>query len=127
MKKLLVSVAALCLVGGVFVGDALSEGANGDVEIINIKISPNTLVMRSPGTWVTVHADIPYSVVVGATVELNGIPAGLTKADDCGNLVAKFTQTEVKAIVAAPSATLTLTGTTVNGVDFAGTDTISVK
>ena len=128
MKKLLVaSIAALCLVSGLVVGEALSAGTASDVEAVTIKISPGTLALRSTGTWVTVHADIPYSQVVGSTVELEGIAAALTKADDCGDLVAKFHQADVKAIVAPPSATLTLTGMTVAGTPFAGTDTIRVK
>ncbi len=93
---------------------------------VDIMVSPSTLYLESEGTWVTVHADIPYGAVVSASVELNGIAVDWTKADNQGDLVAKFELDTVKGIVAPPSATLTLSGTTIDGSTFSGTDTVKV-
>ena len=98
---------------------------------ITIQIAPHTLVLKSPGIWVTVHADILYSTVDRTSVCLdNGfsyIPAFSTKRDDCGNLVAKFLIDDIKAIVSPPKQTLKLTGLTKDGAAFFGEDTMTVK
>ena len=94
---------------------------------ITITIAPNTLVLGLQGTWVTVHTNIPYSSVQGSSVVLEEIPAASTFADNRGNLVAKFNQDEVEAIVAPPQETLTLTGTYDNGDLFSGSDSIVVQ
>jgi len=97
-------------------------------EEIAITISPHTLILGSDeGNWVTVHTDIPLSAVACGTLELNEIGVAWTKADALGNLVAKFRQADIKAIVSPPQATLTLTGETNSGVPFTGSDTIQVK
>ncbi|MBN1424137.1 hypothetical protein JXA88_06240 [Candidatus Fermentibacteria bacterium] len=93
---------------------------------VDVRISPSTIVIGAPGDWVTAHADIPYSSVNTATVALDGIPAAWTKADARGNLVAKFARADVEAIVAPPSAVLTLAGMTDDGVPFAGSDLVTV-
>ena len=100
--------------------------ADTEQDIINIKIAPATLNLEFKGPWITVHTDIPFSEVKTDTVELDGIPVFSTFADDRGNLVAKFKSADVKAIVATPEATLTLTGKTLEGDSFAGSDTIRV-
>jgi hypothetical protein len=97
-----------------------------DIEIA-AKVSPNTIVLKSEGTLISVHTDIAYSAVDTASLTLNGIPVAWTKADDRGQLVAKFNQSDVKEIVAPPSATLELSGYTKSGESFSGTDTIAVK
>lgn len=93
---------------------------------IYLKLSPAALVIGGPGEWVTAHTDIAFSSVDGTSVALAGIEAVSVFADDRGQLVAKFRQADIEALVAPPSATLTLTGLTVDGVSFAGTDTIRV-
>ena len=40
---------------------------------IEIDVSPNVLNIQSNSTIVTVHTDIDYNLVVGATVFLNGV------------------------------------------------------
>lgn len=94
--------------------------------VLEIQISPATLVIASPGPWVTVHTNVPYSTVDGSTVELEGIPATSTFADDCGDLVAKFVRDDICAIVAPPEATLTLTGYKHDGEFISGSETIVV-
>jgi len=78
------------------------------------------------GQWLTIHADIPLGVVDTASVYVNGVAVDWTKADAQGNLVAKFCLDDVLAVIAPPSATLTLTGTTKLGATFSGTDTVKV-
>jgi hypothetical protein len=96
---------------------------------ITIAISPSVLNLDSQGTWVTVHAEIPYSTVVGASVTLDGLPVESTFADDRGELVAKFALAQVKDSLKSKvgsSVTLTLSGTTEDGGTFSGTDTVAV-
>jgi hypothetical protein len=99
----------------------------GDIVEVVIDVSPATLVLDSPGTWVTVHAEIALSEVDGTTVTLDGVTPDVVKADNRGELVAKFDRASIVAIVSPPEATLTLNGLTVSGVPFAGTDTITVQ
>jgi hypothetical protein len=93
---------------------------------ISIRIAPNSLVLGVEGTWVTVHTSVRYGSALNSTLELSGIPASLAYADDRGFLVVKFSQRAVEAIVAPPSATLTLTGLFNDGAPFYGTGTIKV-
>jgi hypothetical protein len=65
---------------------------------ITIRIAPETLNLRSEGTVVTVHTDVPYSDIDVYSVYLSGVPIKSWKADDQGNFVAKFSMDSVKAI-----------------------------
>jgi hypothetical protein len=84
------------------------------------------------GEVVTVHTNIAYSSVAGATVTLNGINIDWWKADNQGNFVAKFVMSEVKDLAKSGDLTvpgeneLTLVGTTTDGATFTGTQTITV-
>ena len=98
---------------------------------INIDVAPNVLNIASSGTVVTVHTDIAYSAVDGATVLLNDVPIAWWKSDSRGQFVAKFNMTEVETLVTAGvleegEITLKLTGETKLGVKFSGTQEISV-
>ena len=128
MKKAVGTLALFGLAAYLAIGSgALSEGASaGPVEEIGIVVSPNCLALDSKGTWVTVHADISYYAVAGATLSLNGIEVEWTKSDSRGDLVAKFCLDDVKDIVEPPSVTLVLEGETKDGVPFTGSDTVRV-
>ena len=93
----------------------------------SITVSPNTLVLSAPIRAVTVHSNIPCSLVNRDTVELNGIEPYLTFADNMGHLVAKFKDEEVKDIVEPGYETFTLTGTMLDGQPFAAMDVILVR
>ena len=94
---------------------------------IDVKVSPHVIALRSLATCVTVHTDIPLGQVDRQSVALNGVLPTLTKADLQGNLVAKFAAKDIKDIVAPPSVVLTLTGLTIDGLPFAGSDNVQVK
>ncbi len=94
---------------------------------IQIQASPATIVLSSLGGCVSIHADIAYSAVDRQSLELNGLKPYLVKADARGDLVAKFSLDEVKAIVAPPSTTLTLIGLTRAGEAFTGSDEVAVR
>ena len=94
---------------------------------VAIQVAPATLILGSPGTCVTVHAEISYSEVAPGTVALNGIPAESTFPDSRGELVAKFDRDSVEAIAAPPEVVLTLAGTAVSGTPFSGSETVAVK
>jgi hypothetical protein len=136
MKKMLAVVAVACLVVGLAYGPAFSARTgkvDPDVVGVPIYISPHTLVLDSAVTCVTVHADIPLSAVDTSSLQLNGLVPYAVFDDSRGLLVAKFYIAEVAAIVAPPSAKLTLTGMALNeegdefDVPFSGSDTIVVK
>jgi len=126
MGKALVGVVALGLLVGMLVGGVGVRQEALAAETVAIVVSPSTIYMGSLGEVVTVHAEIPYSTVDRATLYFNGIEVKSTFADSRGDLVVKFNLADVKAKIAPPSATLTLSGTTKDGVPFAGTDTIRV-
>ena len=111
---------------GVFAAMLLAADARGEELTVPIVISPSTINLQAAGTWVTVHADIDYSDVVGASVTLDGIPVKATFADNRGDLVAKFLVGDVRGIVKPGTAELTLCGTTRDGDTFSGTDTVKV-
>jgi len=94
---------------------------------IDITVSPNVINIASQSTVVTVHTNIAYGLVVGATVTLNDIEIDWWKSDDRGNFVAKFNAADVKGIVKpGETATLTLTGATIYKDTFTGTDSVKV-
>jgi len=100
---------------------------------IEISITPATLNLNEGVQEcddVTVHTNISYFDVNRETLKLNDISVDYwTKYDDRYNLVVKFDRTEVKGIVASyvdEDVTLTLTGETLGGDEFTGTDTIRV-
>jgi hypothetical protein len=127
MKKTAGTFGIVGLVALLAVAGTLSHRAvAGSVEEIGIVVSPSCLALDSQGTWVTVHADIPYYIVAGATVTLNGIEVEWTKSDNRGDFVAKFRLDDVKSIVEPPSATLVLEGETKEGVPFTGSDEVRV-
>lgn len=122
MNRFLVSLLA---VSAVCVLLSMSAFA-ADLEI-DVKVSPNTIVLASEGTLVTIHTNIALSAVDTGSLTLNGIPVAWTKADAKGNLVAKFNQYEIKAILTPPEATLELLGLKTDGTGFSGSDTVVVK
>jgi hypothetical protein len=128
VKQLFICACVLSVVSSWGLGATSIQGANNGVaEEVLITVSPATIVLGcDKGSLVTVHTDIPLSVVDRGSVELNGIAALYTKSDNRGNLVGKFDQAAIEAIIAPPEATLVLTGETLDGIPFSGTDTVRV-
>ena len=96
---------------------------------IVIDVSPNVLNIQSQSTIVTVHTDIAYSLVVGASVFLNNVAIDWWKSDDRGNFVAKFMSDEIKTLdglIIGEYNTLVLTGYTTDGEAFIGKQDILV-
>jgi len=96
---------------------------------IEIDVSPNVLNIQSNSTIVTVHTDIAYNLVVGASVLLNGVAIDWWKSDDRGNFVAKFESDEIKTLdglIIGDYNTLVLLGYTTGGEAFIGTQDILV-
>ena len=96
---------------------------------IQIDVAPNVLNIQSQGEIVTVHTDIAYSAVVGASVFLNGVAIEYWKADARGNFVAKFVMDEIKTLdglILDDYNTLVLNGFTTDDVPFMGTQAIKV-
>ena len=95
---------------------------------ITIDVAPNTLNLQNQGTVVTVHTDIPYQLVSGADVSLNGQPIAWWKSDSRGYFVAKFGMSEIKSLEFTIGGynTLRLEGKTRSGDDFWGEQAIMV-
>lgn len=123
MKRMIQACALAC---AVVLSVSFALRAAESVPDDGISVSPSTLVMGSKGVWVTVHADIRYSIVDAATVKLNGVPVTATFADNQGDLVAKFQIDAIKGTVAPPLAEVTLVANTYDGDEFVGTDTVRV-
>jgi len=119
-------IVVVASIAGVLATVVLAAAVQGQELTVPIVISPSTINLQSEGTWVTVHAEIDYSDVVGATVTLDGIPVKATFADNRGDLVAKFAVGDVRGIVKPGSVTLRLVGTTRDGGTFSGTDMVKV-
>ena len=96
---------------------------------IQIDVAPNVLNIQSEGVIVTVHTDIAYSAVVGASVYLNGVAIQWWKADARGNFVAKFVMDEIKTLdglIIDGYNVLVLNGFTTDGDTFIGEQEIKV-
>ena len=96
---------------------------------IQIDVAPNVLNIQSQGAIVTIHTDIAYSAVVGASVYLNGVAIKYWKADARGNFVAKFVMDEIKTLdglIIDDYNTLVLNGYTTYGDTFLGEQDIKV-
>ena len=100
MKSALLTVGIVTLFGVAVIATLPGAyAADDETETIDIKVSPSVIVLDSEGTWVTVHADIRYWAVDTLSLFLNGISVTFTKADDRGDLVAKFCLDDVKGIL----------------------------
>lgn len=96
---------------------------------IQIDVAPNVLNIQSQGAIVTVHTDIAYSAVDGASVYLNGVAIQWWKADARGNFVAKFVMDEIKTLdglIIDGYNLLVLNGYTTDGDTFIGEQEIKV-
>ena len=116
-----VVLCSFCLVLGVLAGH---------VSALEITVSPNVLVVNAPGDAVSIHTDMPGSVVADCTLNVNGTGVGFgTGVDSCGNLVVRCSRKEVVAILGdkAKTAEFILTVDTVAGTTESGTDAVSVK
>ena len=125
MKKLCLPVLCCMALALVFF-QAPAKCYGFDIEI---DVSPNVLNIQSQSTIVTVHTDIAYNLVVGASVFLNGVAIDWWKSDDRGNFVAKFVSDEIKTLdglIIGDYNTLTLNGFTTGEEAFIGTQDIMV-
>lgn len=119
-------MAAAVLLSVLMVAGASVQAQAFDIEI---DVAPNVLNIQSESTVVTVHTDIAYSSVVGASVYLNGVAIDWWKSDARGNFVAKFDSDEIKSLpglVIGGFNELTLCGYTKSLEAFSGTQGILV-
>jgi hypothetical protein len=126
MNKMWVVTGLSVILGfSILAGPAFSGERSDDP--LGVAVSPQTLILGSVQGSVSAHTDIPFSSVdKSQPVTLNGVLAYYLKADACGNLVAKFRELEIKAIVEPPSAVMTLEGYLNDGTPFSGSDTVQV-
>ena len=129
MKLCRMGIVAGCVLAvtlGLFVYPSTTLALDLDIQI---DVAPNVLNIESESVVVTVHTDIAYSVVVGATVFLNGVEISHWKSDARGNFVAKFLSEEIKTLdglITDDYNKLVLIGFTTGGEAFIGTQEIKV-
>lgn len=127
MKRFVTNVPRV-LPGITVLAALLLPGCPWCVSEIDILVSPQTILLGADqGGEVSVHAEIAYSSVDTDSLALNGVPAVSAGSDARGDLVAKFSEDAIKAIVAPPSTILTMTGATLNGGTFTGSDEVMVR
>lgn len=132
MKNLSGKLRMLKVSSAMFMFLLLFAGFTADAPLeIEIDVAPNVLNIASSGTVVTIHTDIAYSAVDGATVTLNDVEIAWWKSDSRGQFVAKFNMEEVETLITADvlelgEILLELKGITKLGVDFSGAQLINV-
>ena len=110
---------------GIFAVMGYANSANkGDDP--SISISPSTLVLKAPVKCVSVHSNLPYSLVDASSVTLEGVAPYLVTADDLGDMVAKFDVDAIAEVVEAGEQILTMT-CIFDGVEISVSDGIRVK
>jgi len=121
VQRALAALAALALT-------TAAANATDDTLPVNITCSPSAIKLASvaSGDWLTVHTDLPFASADRLSIYLDGIPVEYVKSDNRGFLVAKFSLAVFKGILQPPGAELTLTGLTVTGQPFVGTDSVRV-
>ena len=127
MKKLVrISVVLLLFIAmSLALANKACETPDGSYKIM---ISPNTLVLSSPCDVITIHSNISYSSVIATSVAVNGIDVPFTKADSCGDLVAKIGVDDlIEFLEPNQVAKLTLNGLLVNETAFAVDGSLTVK
>jgi hypothetical protein len=115
----------------------VSTAAHACEVTISIDVSPNILNIQSNSTVLTVHTDIGFNLVNAPTVciylgadDPNPVAISWWKADDCGNFVAKFSMSDIKAQLGPDDydkpLTFTMKGETTSGEEFCGDQDILV-
>ncbi|GMU20147.1 MAG: hypothetical protein AMXMBFR13_02460 [Phycisphaerae bacterium] len=121
------TVAGLVAVTTILALAGYAWSNNRTTDPIGVAVSPQTLVLsKDQGGAVTVHTAIPLSQVDPVGLALSGVPADAVWADDRGNLVCRFSETAIEAIVSPPRAVLTLVGNRIDGSVFSGSDSVRV-
>lgn len=126
LTRIIPAFAICCVFILVMLVQAPSQCYGFDIEI---DVSPNVLNIQSSGTVVTVHTDIAYGAVVGASVYLNGVPIQYWKADARGYFVAKFVMDDIKTLdglIIDDYNSLVLSGYTTDSQPFLGEQEIKV-
>ncbi|MBT8397559.1 MAG: hypothetical protein KJN92_11355, partial [Gemmatimonadetes bacterium] len=100
MKKVTLSLFSLILFCGIMA--AQPSGNQPTAEDLVIQVAPQTILLgrsaKVGNVWLTIHAEISYSQVLSVQLEGAGgdiIYPTYTKADNRGELVAKFDYDEV--------------------------------
>lgn len=125
-------VALLIAASGV-----VSTAAHACEVTISIDVSPNILNIQSKSTVLTVHTNIDYHLVNAPTVSIylgaddpDPVAISWWKQDDCGNFVAKFAMSDIKAQLGPDDydqlTTFIMKGETTSGEEFCGDQDILV-
>ena len=125
MGRLMTALVIVSVGMALMMGNAVSNSRTDDP--LGIAVSPQTMLLSMSQGSVSVHTAIPYGSVDLSTLQLNGVGLYYAKKDSLGNLVAKFREAQVEAVVTPPSEVMTLTGLYKDGKKFSGSDTVRVR
>jgi len=120
------TILAVVFTGVMILAPARIASADG---ALVVEAAPSTILLDGPQpTHLTVHAEIPYSIVVDVALTINGadIPVVYTKPDLRGELVAKFMMNDVRAAVEPGTALLSLAVLADDGITYGGDCTVRV-
>lgn len=124
-QRLLAGIGVLVLGTAILAGPAHSGHRSKDP--LGVAVSPQTFILDAEQGSVSVHTNIPFSSVDKTkSVTLNGVEALYLKADDCGNLVAKYEEGAIEETISPPAATMIFKGFYADGGTFSGSDTVRV-
>jgi hypothetical protein len=125
-RSKVLAAAGVLLIGLAILTTPAQSGQRSD-DPLGIAVSPQTFILDAEQGSVSVHTSIPFSSVDKTkSVTLNGVDAIYLKADDCGNLVAKYDEHEIEETVAPPGATMVFKGFYEDGAVFTGSDSVRV-
>ncbi len=124
MKQATRILTVFMLVGVLAVLSYANSANKGDDP--SITVSPSTLVLKAPVKSISVHSNLPYSLVNPDSVTLEGVAASSVAADDLGDMVAKFDVDAIAEVVEVGEQTLTLT-CIFDGEEISIEDSIRVK
>lgn len=125
-KTVTAAVGFGVVIGLIFAGVAVGNGALRDGTDDAIMLSPATIVLAKV-TDLTVHTNCPANLDDLMSIDLNGVEPADIWADNCGDLVARV---EVEDLVLDPEqeeVALTLTAIYADGTSFVATDVVRVK
>lgn len=124
MTKSFVTVVFCALLSLSLAGITLANGALSDNDAPAIMVSPSTIVLAKVNT-ISVHTNIPASVVVPASLELNGAAPMSVYVDNLGHIAAKFAVADLN--LQPGRAILTLTGNFDDGANIFASDVVTVR
>jgi hypothetical protein len=125
-KALTAAVGFGVVIGLIFAGVAMGNGALRNSTDDAIMLSPATIVLAKV-TDLTVHTNCPANLDDLVSIDLDGVEPAEVWANNCGDLVARVEVEDLELDPEQEEVALTLTAVYADGTTFAATDVVRVK